>query len=106
MFEELYAHNSKAQYIQSVLLERSAQQKINLTLVMVDYPFGEDDKRLEIRFYDVRELKLDDISVLCEMLINIEDISDRKWENCSYKVTELEEDAFSFYCGEIEYMYY
>ncbi len=57
-------------------------------------------KGLRVRCMNASDIKIGNVEGMPGLLIDIEDVSNRQLEGVAYKVTELEESAFSFCCEE------
>lgn len=103
---ELYNFITSNEYIQAVAFNRNfSEGKDNLTLILSPCPYIDGDNRLEIIFYNVGELKVYNnllFGCISPILISIQDISDRHWEEFKYYIDEAE-GKFSFYCADYEY---
>lgn len=94
-------------YIQSFswereyLLEEDTFRK-NVILVLMPTLNYLGEKCLKTTFYGVCDLQHDLESPISELLINIEDIRYRQWENCQYYVYDVE-DMFTLKCEDFDY---
>lgn len=61
---------------------------------------GEKLENLQLRCTGVFDININDIESVSGLQIEIEDVSRRQIEGASFKVLEVEEGAFSFYCEE------
>ena len=57
-------------------------------------------KNLRIRCTKAFNIKIGEIEGFSGLLINVDNIRDRQLEGGTYRVSELEEKAFSFYCED------
>lgn len=96
-------------YFQSLQLSRDigdedgcSEYSLNITLC--GYPFHEGDQKLVLSFLGVRNLKIGVIDGLYKLLININNISEDQMEGINYWVKEDENESFSFYCADFEFL--
>ena len=66
-------------------------------LILCDYTSSHNSKFF-IKFFDVKDFKLGEINMMVFIQIYISDISSRQMEDINFKVSEEENDLFSFYC--------
>ena len=57
-----------------------------------------DNDECTLKFYNVKDIKINDLSLLMSIHISIIDVSERQLENMHYYVTDDENNIFSFYC--------
>ncbi len=57
-----------------------------------------DDDECILKFYNVKDMEIHDLSLLMPIRISIIDVSERKLENINYWVSDDENNIFSFYC--------
>ena len=74
-----------------------------INLILTDYPFYEGDEILVIKFTGIKDIKIGYLEGLISLLITIEDISFNQLEGLNYKVKEIEEEIFSFYCNDFTF---
>lgn len=93
--------------INSIYLCRNINEdgcsEYDLNLVLSDYPYWEGDLKLDIEFKGIRGLKLGDIENLYRVCINIDNVSSNQWEEVKYRVSEIENDIFSFWCKDMKF---
>lgn len=58
----------------------------------------------KLRFQHPKQVYLDSDGTYHQIYLDIEDITDRGWENSRYKVLDYEEGTLSFYCSSVEVM--
>jgi len=61
---------------------------------------GDQVEDLRLRCTNALEIKIGDIESMSGLRLEIEDIKNRQLEGVSYRITEQEEDSFSFNCSE------
>jgi len=104
---DFYAKQKRFKYLQSISLHRDINEdgflEYTAHIVLFDYPSCQENKKFEIIFSGVRNFKMGKIDGLFALFVNIIDISGDQLENISYKVTEEENDMFSFYCKSFSF---
>lgn len=76
---------------------------ISNTLIISLYENERYNNKLILKFYGVQDLKFGSLDVISHLHISITDISNYQQEYIKYKVSEEEENIFSFYCKDFEY---
>lgn len=98
----------KGKYIQSFSWEREYLLekdflRTNVILVLMPTLNYLGEKCLKITFYGVCDLQYYHLeSTISDLVINIEDIRNRQWENCQYYVYDVE-DMFALKCEDFDY---
>ncbi|WP_141503077.1 hypothetical protein [Paenibacillus luteus] len=87
-------------YVRNFREDGGIEQNFKITLC--DYPYYEDDPKLEVTFFSVSDLKIGDIGSLFCLYIEISDISNYQLEAINYRVKEEEEETFAFDCKSFE----
>lgn len=107
LIANFYNKQNSFGYLQSINLSRSIDDigcsEYFVCIILCSYPFYEGDRKLSLKFSGVKNLKVGDLDGLFKLTINVTDISERQMEGISYKVSEQENDLFSFYCDVFEY---
>ncbi|MBQ8134071.1 MAG: hypothetical protein IJ192_06690 [Clostridia bacterium] len=87
--------------------DRTVQNYINhsqnLTMYFGSVPHYPEEELLEVRFEGAGgiELASDVFDTVFQPYINISEISDLGWEDCHYRIVEIEGN-FSLYCDNIK----
>ena len=68
--------------------------------LILSKPSGDGFNDLRIRCMNLSDINIGHIEGMFGLLVDIENVRSRQLESAVYKVTELEENAFSFYCEE------
>ena len=94
------ARFSKMARVQRVLLQRTEDEGLILSLGLVD---PKDHTKLNWRFEGVRKLRFrgDFTDLLLLVRLQYEDLAPRGWEDVRYEVKDCEEEFISFYCVAI-----
>ena len=94
-------------YLQTLSLRRDIYEnscsEYNADVVLCAYPFSQHNKKLEVKFTGIRDLRIGKIDGLFALLITINDVSGDQLENINYSVKEDENGLFSFYCRNFSY---
>ena len=96
----------KYPYINSIHLNRNLIgneiSDFSLTLTLSNNQVIDENDKVTIKFWNIRELKLGEIDNLFRVYISISDISNRQMDGIRYRVSEEENNLFSFLCKDIE----
>ncbi|MGO4347035.1 hypothetical protein AB4Z45_16250 [Paenibacillus sp. MCAF9] len=102
-----YQLHNKFPYLHSYHYSRNFNENGSIEqsfkIILCDYPYYEDDKKLAITFSNVIDLKIGNTGGIVGLFIDIADISNYQWEGMKYKVKEEEEETFTFYCKSFEF---
>ncbi|MED4284999.1 hypothetical protein P4679_24070 [Priestia megaterium] len=81
-----------------------SDHKAHLEIDFVIEDKNNKDNRIlaKFRFRHPKQVYLDSDGTYHQIHLDIEDITDRGWENSRYKVLDYEEGTLSFYCSSVE----
>ena len=107
IISNFYKYQKQFSYLQSFNISRNISNDgcspYILNIIFCDFPFYSGDKKLTLKFKEVRDLKIGCIEGLLRLQLNITDISNYQMENINLKVSEIENNIFEFYCKTFEY---
>ena len=102
LISELYEKKKGFSYLRAIHVYwdtcEDEYSKLHVDMVLCDYPFDKSNSEFKIKFTDVKDLKLGRMNNICTLLLDIYDISSHQMEDINFRVTEEEENLFSFYC--------
>ncbi len=105
--EDLYVLVKETGYIQSLTIcrdmEEDSTKDFDMHLVLSKCPSTEEEKKVELVFHDVQELKIGNINNFYKLFLEVTDVSDRQLESIKYYVDEVEYNMLSLSCFEITY---
>ena len=81
------------------IVNRDGVSRFDVELV-VSKISGEKVEDLQLRCTGVFDINISDIESISGLQIDVKDVSKRQIEGASFKVIEVEQGAFSFYCEE------
>lgn len=77
---------------------------LEIDFVIQDKNNKDNNILAKFRFHHPKQVYLDSDGSYHQIHLDIEDITDRGWENSRYKVLDYEEGTLSFYCSFVEVM--
>ncbi len=103
LISEIYEKTKEYKYIKEINLSRSLDSEegllYDMKLVFSKFPYEYDS--FSILFEGVQDIHLSDLNNCLAVAIKIEDISSYQLEGVHFKVDEVGEELFSFYCKNI-----
>ncbi|WP_394555655.1 hypothetical protein C1N61_30345 (plasmid) [Priestia aryabhattai] len=75
---------------------------LEINFVIQDKNNKDNNILAKFRFHHPKQVYLDSDGIYHQIHLDIEDITDRGWENSRYKVLDYEEGTLSFYCSSVE----
>jgi hypothetical protein len=104
---DFYEMQKEFAYLHSFQLSRKMDEVFCsdyiLRIVLCGQPYKETDKEMLLTFSGVKNLKIGDLGGMVRLFIHVLDIADSQMEGITYKVSEEENELFSFYCQKVEY---
>ncbi|WP_456364460.1 hypothetical protein [Priestia aryabhattai] len=94
-------------YLTAFSLGYSSENGENKAHLEIDFVIEDKenkDKKILAKFcfHHSKQVYLDSDGTYHQIHLDIEDITDRGWENARYKVLDYEEGTLSFYCSSVE----
>lgn len=90
-------------YLEDLHFEQSVDPRTRtgstLTLILRSKPDSLSEA-LCVKFSGVADLQVQSLEGLFSLVIDIQSIRDQQLDGRAYRVTELETDAFAFYCSD------
>ncbi len=104
ILSEITEKEKKYKYIKEINLSRNLDSDegllYDLEMVLSTFPCEKKDVFI-IFFEKIRDICFNDLNNCLAVGIKIEDISSYQLEGIKYKVSEVGEELFSFYCNSI-----
>lgn len=73
----------------------------DITLILIN----QDDRRLIIKMYSCKDIKIDDVNNSMRAHMNFEDIRSWQHEGVSYKIYDLKDQVFSCCCKQFDVVF-
>jgi len=94
-------------YLTSFSLDYSIENGEHKAHLEIDFVIKDKNNKdnsilVKFRFHHPKQVYLDSDGTYHQIHLDIEDITDRGWENARYKVLDYEEGTLSFYCSSVE----
>ena len=103
LISEIYEKTKEYKYIKEINLSRSLDSEegllYDMKLVFSKFPYEYDS--FCILFEGIQDIHLSDLNNCFAVAIKIEDVSSYQLEGVHFKVDEVGEELFSFYCKNI-----
>ncbi len=107
LISDFYQIQKEFGYLQSIKIFRDITNigctDYHLVILLCDFPHYKDAPVLKLKFEGVKDLKIGELDGLIKLLICIKDVSEYQMEGVSFKITENENNLFSFFCERFEY---
>jgi hypothetical protein len=87
-------------HITRLVIEREESEPRSLSISMKLVSAG-DDEVLELVCQGCRDVRVRDVESISAVVLEVEDIASRGWEDLRLRVRDIEEDVLLFYCREI-----
>ncbi|MBO5343700.1 MAG: hypothetical protein IKJ60_07785 [Ruminococcus sp.] len=101
---EIYEKNKKYKYIKEIHFSRTLDSEdgllYDMELILSDFPCESSDT-FTINFKGLHDIDIFDLNNCLAFAITIEDVSSHQLEGIRYKVTDAENELFSFFCNFI-----
>lgn len=105
--EKILKLQKEFSYIASINIHRDMYgdeiSDYTIDIDLVSFPHWVDNEKVKISFEGVKKIQFGNIENLCKVYISVLDIKQDQLESLNYKVTEIENDMFSFYCKSISF---
>lgn len=106
LINSIYDALTRFSYLEEIKIGRKISgnecSDYSVEIVLCEYP-NFSDEEYKLGFHGVRDLHIGNIENLFRVNLRIENISDWQIENVRYKVTEEENELFSFLCKDISF---
>jgi hypothetical protein len=105
LISEIYEKTQEYKYIKEIHLSRSLEYDeeegllYDMKIIFSKYPYEYDS--FSVLFEGLRDIHLSDLNNCLAVAIKIEDVSSCQLEGVHFKVDEVGEELFSFYCKNI-----
>ncbi|WNS82250.1 hypothetical protein RRU94_16055 [Domibacillus sp. DTU_2020_1001157_1_SI_ALB_TIR_016] len=91
-------------YIKNFNLSFLKEFNVHSSVLDIDFIVeGKDNRYLvQFRFHNPQNIHFESGGFYHQISLNIDDITERGWENMKYEVEDYEDNALSFFCAEVE----
>jgi len=103
LIEPFECAHRKFGFLQSIHLYRDEDEPSIFNLDIILGGLRLSGKKMLFNFSGVRDFKSENLLFLCCLLVKIRDVTSHQLEGIHYKVVEVEENLFSFYCDDFDF---
>lgn len=102
---EQFSARSSTWYFKSLCVQRELDPW-NVVSYVVEIVLSdgldENSDVMQLKCWNVRDMQIPQIDGLFSLCLSIEDVRDRQLEGISYRVCDLVDDVFTFFCSDFE----